>query len=70
MAISPVASKFRTIARIRMCAQKDALFISEMPEMDEDGLARKMVVIERIAQAFMVYSLCYFQDLGQVLVTE
>ena len=70
MPIRPVASKFRTVARIRMRTQKDALFISEVAEMDKDRLPRKMAVIERIAQTFIVQSLCVFQGLGQILVSE
>ena len=38
--------------------------------MDEDRLTRKMAVIERIAQTFMVHTLSLFQHLGQVLMAE
>jgi hypothetical protein len=37
-----------------MRTQKDALLISEMAEMDEDGPLSKMAVIEHIAQTLMV----------------
>ncbi len=70
MPIRPVASKFRTVARIRMRTQKDALFISEVPEMDKDGLPCKMAVIEGIAQTFMVQGLCLFQGLSQITVSK
>lgn len=70
MPVVPAAGKFRTVARIRMRTQKDALFISDVPEMDKDGLPRKMAVIECIAQTFIVQGLSLFQGLGQVLVSK
>ncbi len=54
MPIRPVASEFHANTRIRKSTQKNALFIFKMTEVDEDGLLGKMVVIERIAQAFMI----------------
>ena len=68
--IQQAAREFPAMTGIRVCPNKNTLFVFRMIKVDKDISVHKMDVVERIDQVFLINRVSAFESMDQILMLE